>query len=160
MIDVLSKYAWVKPLKNKTGKEVVKAFDSSLKTRNRQPLTLQTDRGGEFYNGTLQQWLKNKGINHFSTEGDGKTSIVERFNRTLKGRMYRYFTAANTLKYSDVLLDLVNQYNADRHRSIGMAPKDVTLKNERQVWQTLYGKRLKKVELIVTARRSYIFRYS
>ncbi len=30
-IDVFSKYAWARPLKNKTGKEVTKAFDSILK---------------------------------------------------------------------------------------------------------------------------------
>ena len=27
-----------------------------------------------------------------------------------------------------------------------MAPKDVTIQNERQVWQTLYGKRLRKIK--------------
>ena len=67
--------------------------------------------------------------------------MVERFNRTLKGRMYRYFTAANTLKYVDILPDLVAGYNADRHRSIGMAPRDVTVANEGQVWYQLYGRR-------------------
>lgn len=146
VIDVLSKYAWVVPLKNKTGKEVVKAFERILKTSQRKPQNLQTDKGKEFYNGLMQQWLKKEGIYHFSTEGDAKASVVERFNRTLKGRMYRYFTAANTMKYVNVLQDLVNQYNADRHRSIGMAPQDVTIQNERQVWQTLYGKRLRKIQ--------------
>ena len=54
--------------------------------------------------------------------------------------MYRYFTAANTLKFTDVLSDLDKGYNASTHSSIKMAPKEVTLKNERQVWNTLYGK--------------------
>ena len=43
--------------------------------------------------------------------GDAKASVVERFNRTLKQRMYRYFTAANTLRYEDVLQSLVRGYN-------------------------------------------------
>ena len=60
VIDVLSKYAWVVPLKNKTGKEVVKAFESILKTSDRKPQNLQTDKGKEFYNGLMQQWLKKK----------------------------------------------------------------------------------------------------
>ena len=68
----------------------------------------------------------------------------ERFNRTLKQRMYRYFTAANTLRYEDVLQSLVRGYNATRHRSIGMAPKEVNWKNERAVWKRLYGLSRKK----------------
>ena len=39
-----------------------------------------------------------------------------------------------------MLSDLVKGYNASTHSSIKMAPKEVTLKNERQVWNTLYGK--------------------
>ena len=70
-------------------------------------------------------------------------SVVERFNRTLKERLYRYFTAANTLRFDDALPDLVQGYSATRHRSIGMAPQDVTWANEEAVWKSLYDKRLK-----------------
>ena len=58
VVDVLSKYAWVRPLKTKTGAEVVQAFQSILKDGGRQPQTLQTDKGKEFYNATVQKWLK------------------------------------------------------------------------------------------------------
>jgi len=68
---------------------------------------------------------------------------VERFNRTLKERLYRYFTAANTLRFDDALPLLVEGYNATRHRSIGMAPRDVTWENEEAVRKRLYEKRLK-----------------
>ena len=96
VLDVLSKYAWAQPLKAKTGVALVRAFDKILK-RRRHPNRLQRDRGKEFYNRTFQRWLDEQGIEHFSTEGDAKASVVERFNRTLKERLYRYFTAANTL---------------------------------------------------------------
>jgi len=143
VLDVLSKYAWVQPLKAKTGLALVKAFDKILK-QGRRPNRLQTDRGKEFYNRTFQRWLKEQGIQHFSTEGDAKTSVVERFNRTLKERLYRYFTAANPLRFDHVLPDLVQGYNATRHRSIGMAPQDVTWTNEEAVWKRLYDQRLKR----------------
>ena len=91
----------------------------------------------------MKAWLKDNNIVHFSTGGDAKAAVVERFNRTLKERLYRYFTAANTLTFTDVLQDLVKGYNASEHSSIQMAPKDVTLKNEKQVWNTLYGKKKK-----------------
>ena len=53
--------------------------------------------------------------------------------------MYRYFTAKNTLRYVDVLPKLVSSYNQTYHRSIKMAPVQVTKKNEAKVWDILYG---------------------
>ena len=144
VIGVVSKYAWVQPLKDKTGVQLVKAFEKILKT-GRRPIQLQMDRGKEFYNKTFQQFLEKEKIHHFSTEGDAKASVVERFNRTLKTRMYRYFTSPNTLRYEDVLQSLMRGYNATKHGSIGIPPKDVTIKNERRVWQRLYRRRLKPI---------------
>ena len=123
VLDVLSKYAWVQPSKAKTGVALVHAFEKILKQGRRQTNRLQTDRGKEFYNRTFERWLDEQGIQHFSTEGDAKASVVERFNRTLKERLYRYFTAANMLTFDDVLPELVQGYNATRHRSISMAPR-------------------------------------
>ena len=65
--------------------QLLKAFESIV-AEGRHPQTLQTDKGKEFYNTTLQRWLKKEDIRHFSTLGDAKASIVERFNRTLKSR--------------------------------------------------------------------------
>ena len=86
VVDALSKYAWVQPLKAKTGVAVVQAFDKILR-QGRRPNRLQTDRGKEFYNRTFQQWAQKHGIHHFSTDGDAKAALVERFNRTLKERL-------------------------------------------------------------------------
>ena len=143
VVDVLSKYAWVQPLKTKTGVALVKAFEKIVRQGGRHPNRLQTDRGKEFYNRTFQRWVDEQDIQHFSTEGDAKASVVERFNRTLKERLYRYLTAANTLRFDDVLPELAQGYNATRHRSIGMPPQDVTWDNEEAVWKRLYSKRLK-----------------
>ena len=154
VLDVLSKYAWVQPLKAKTRVALVHAFDKILKQGRCQPNRLQTDRGTEFYNRTFQRWIKDQGIQHFSTEGDAKASVLERFNRTLKERLYRYFTAANTLRFDDALPDLVQGCNATRHRSIGMAPQDVTWANEEAVWKRLYDKRLKKKKTQIQGGRS------
>ena len=52
--------------------------------------------------------------------------------------MYRYFTAKHTRRYVDVLQDLVHAYNHTYHRSIGMAPADVSLDNEDAVRERLY----------------------
>ena len=142
-IDVLSKYAWVEPVKRKSGPAVTKAFSKILKrAQGRQPKKLQTDDGKEFYNRTFQGLMKKKGIHHFSTSGDTKASVVERFNRTLKERLYRYLTTYNTLRFLPVLQDLVQGYNGSYHRTIGTSPDQVTVKNEREVWERVYGPRL------------------
>ena len=72
-----------------------------------------------------------------------KAAVVERFHRTLKQRMYRAFTAQNSLKYLELLPKLLHTYNRTPHRSIGMAPIYVTWKNQKEVWHRLYDKRLK-----------------
>ena len=91
VIDVFSKRAWCVPLKNKSAVSLVAAFAPLL--GDKAPITLQTDKGTEFLNRALQKLLKEYGVHHFATHNEEtKASIVERFNRTLKTRMWRYFT--------------------------------------------------------------------
>ncbi len=137
-IDVFSKFSWVRVLKNKSGIEVTKAFQSILK-EGRVPQKLQTDQGKEFFNKHFQDVMKKHDINHFATATDLKASVVERFNRTLKSRMWRFLTATNSRRYIDVLQDIIQGYNTSYHRSIRMRPVDVDKVNEGQVFQNLYG---------------------
>ena len=139
VIDVFSKYAWVVPMKQKTGPQTAKALEVLFATSERRPQKLQTDDGKEFYNKHVTALLKEKGIRHFSTAGDTKASVVERFNRTFKQRLYRYMTTYNTPSYLERLPALVAGYNTSFHRSIGMAPRSVDEGNAREVWQRLYG---------------------
>ena len=141
VVDFLSKYAWVVPMKNKTGAEQKRAFESILK-EGRKPLRLQTDKGSEFYNKSFQDYLAQQKITHFNTQSDTKASVVERFNKTLKQRLYRALTANATLKYLDFLPKLVKGYNASVHNATGMAPKNVTMYNDGKVWKKLYSKKL------------------
>ena len=64
--------------------------------------------------------------------------MVERFNRTLKDRMYKYFTANNTKKWIDVLPKLVANYNNTVHRSIKMKPNVVRKQDEIRIARLLY----------------------
>ena len=138
-IDIFSKYAWVKPLTVKTGKALVIAFKDILKS-NRKPVVLQTDQGKEFINTPFQQFLKSESIDYFTTYNeDIKASVVERFNRTLKTKMWKYFTSQQTNVFVDVLADLVWSYNHSYHRSIKMQPAEVNQQNQEEVWNNLYG---------------------
>ena len=129
VIDVFSKRAWCIPLKNKSAVSMVAAFAPLL--GNKPPITLQTDKGSEFLNRALQKLLKEYGVHHFATHNEEtKASIVERFNRTLKTRMWRYFTKKQSVRYIDVLQDFVRSYNNRFHRAIGMAPSEVNATNQ------------------------------
>ena len=139
VIDVFSKRAWCVPMKSKSAASLVAAFRQLLDDNNR-PTTLQTDKGSEFLNRSLQRLLKQYGVHHFATHNEEtKASIVERFNRTLKTRMWRYFTKNQTIRYVDALQDFVRSYNNTYHRRIGMAPSAVNGANQETVWQRLYG---------------------
>ena len=139
-IDVFSKYAWVRLLKNKSGLEVANAFASIL-AEGRVPQKLHSDRGKEFFNKHFQNLMSKNKITHFATGSELKASVVERFNRTLKSHMWRYLTAINSKRYIDVLQDIVCGYNNSHHRSIKMKPADVSKDNETIVFKTLYGVR-------------------
>ncbi len=52
--------------------------------------------------------MKKYDIHHFATASDVKASVVERFNRTLRGRMTRFLTAINSKSYYNVLQDLID----------------------------------------------------
>ena len=151
IINVFSKYASVVPIKDKTGKILVNAFKSVLKS-GRSPKSLQTDKGTEFKNKHFQTFLKSKKIHFFTTENpETKASIVERFQRTLKSCMWKYFTHHRTLRYVDILSKLVEGYNHAYHRSIKRAPISVTPKNEPQVseilfWQIKIAKTTTKIQ--------------
>ena len=138
VICVFSKRAWCIPLKNKLAVSLVAAFAPLL--GNNAPITLQTDKGSEFLNGALQKLLKEYDVHHFATHNEEtKANIVERLNRTFKIRMWRYFTNKQSVRYADVLQDIVRSYNNTFHRTIGMAPSEVNATNQEEVWQRLYG---------------------
>lgn len=140
VIDVFSKYAWAIPIKDKQAKTMVEAFRELFqRARGRVPKRLQTDKGTEFLCAPVQRLLRDKGVHHFVSQSDKKAAVVERFNRTLKTRLWTYFTARNTKRYVDVLQRFVDSYNSSVHRMIGMRPKDVHPRHETEIWRRLYG---------------------
>ena len=141
VIDVFSRYAWAVPAAKKTGAIVRDALREVFHQAGaRRPKHLHTDKGKEFFNKEVQELLRAEGVHHFASESDQKAALVERFNRTLKLRMAHYLTGANTMRYIDILPKLLSGYNASLHRSIGMAPRDVTKDKEAELWRKLYGR--------------------
>ena len=120
VIDVFSKYVWVRLMKNKTAHCLLEAFCSIL-SEGRKPEKLKTYQATEFFNESFHHYLKKKNIQFCDANNEPKASVVELVNRTLKYKLYSYFTSVNSFPYIDVLQDLVDSYNNTYHRSIGRA---------------------------------------
>ena len=139
IIDVFSKYGWAIPLKTKTGVEVAKAF-SDLWSKEKAPKYLWTDKGKEFINANMDKVLAKHNVQIYWTENEEKSSVVERWNRTIKQWMWKYFTKQHTGTYIDILPQLIEKYNSTYHRSIKCTPSDARkTSNHQQVFNALYG---------------------
>ena len=140
VIDVFSKFAWVVPLKDKKGSSITTAFADIIKKYKRKPEYLWVDKGSEFYNKTFKEWLLQNDIDLYSTFNEGKAVVIERFNRTLKSRMYKQFTIQNNTIWYNIIEKLVNDYNETKHGSIQLTPVEASKKKHQgTVYFNLYG---------------------
>ena len=143
VIDIFNKYGWIKPLKDKKGETIVKALTDIFKESGRRPAKLWTDKGREFFNKDVRDLVE-----LYATENEEKSSIAERWIRTMKEKMFKYFTDNSTNTYIDVLPDLVEDYNNTVHSSTKLTPVEASKEeNELKVWRNLYPDRFKTSRL-------------
>jgi len=134
VIDIFSQYAWSVSRQEKTGASITTALKYLF--RDTKPITIQSDKGTEFVNATVQQYLKRQDVNFHTTHNpDIKGAIIERFNRTMNTKMYKYFTKNNTYRYSYVVHKLVASYDNSVRSTIRMPPSKVNPSNIYSVWK-------------------------
>ncbi|KAL3079659.1 hypothetical protein niasHS_013941 [Heterodera schachtii] len=121
-IDTLSRQLFVEPAKSKKGADMVAAFERLFKRSKYIPWTLLTDQGLEFKAKDVQEYFK---------------SMAERANRTIKERLYRYFTERGTQKWVDVIQQIVHGINHSYNSSIKMRPVDVNFENAEKLRKKL-----------------------
>ena len=138
-IDVFSRYAWVEPMKNKTAAESKKAIQRII-AKGRKPTIIYTDDGNEF-KGVFKDYLEDNQIIKLTNQNAPhiKAAIVERFNRTIKQKMWRVFTYLGRKQYSNILQKLVQSYNNSFHRSINTSPSKVNEANQEEIHNFQYG---------------------
>lgn len=139
-IDCFSRFAWVLPLKRKTGEQVASALEKIYIKDNRIPDKNQSDRGGEFINYHVRLLFKKYGIQWYWVASSLKAAIAERFIRSFRLIMAKALYGKKKPRYLEMLPDLVNLYNSRIHRTIKMAPKMVNKDNESELWWKQYGK--------------------
>jgi transposase InsO family protein len=134
VIDIFSQYAWSVSRQEKTGASITTALKYLF--RDTKPITIQSDKGTEFVNATVQQYLKRQDVNFHTTHNpDIKGAIIERFNRTMNTKMYKYFTKNNTYRYSYVVHKLVASYDNSVRSTIRMPPSKVNPSIIYSVWK-------------------------
>jgi transposase InsO family protein len=140
VVDVFTRYAWAKPMKTKSAIDTFAAFIAIVEESGRKPKKLWVDQGAEFYNSVFKKWMatRNQAVPDsavmYSTFGESKSVIVERFNRTLKTRMWYEFTKENTRRWVDMLPDLLKWYNTRVHSKLKMSPMEASKrKNQTKV---------------------------
>lgn len=131
VVDTLSRYAWCKPLKTKEAKHVWDALASVIEENDgKSPNSIWVDKGTEFYNATWTKNLRALAIDRYSTFGEYKVSLAERFIRTLKSKIWFHFVRENTRKWVDVLDSIVQEYNLNKHSSIDMSPREARTRED------------------------------
>jgi hypothetical protein len=150
VIDVFSKFLHIIPLSAKTGKAVTTAFQSIFndpkysEPKRRRPVWVRTDRGKEFSNKTFQDMLKREGMQfQVCKNPDVKCSVIERAYRTIRDKLYKFFTYKNTYRFVDVLHKFVKGYNATVHSTTGIAPARVTDSDVLAIWERMKEKRVR-----------------
>lgn len=135
MIERTSRKAFVEPIKNKTAAEVLDALERIVDRLGDTPMEyLSVDNGTEFLNSRTRSYLKKKDVDlKVNQAGDHKAqSMIESFNRTIRGLITRYLETNETSKFVDVLEKLVENYNSKPHKTLSKltgqptAPNDIT----------------------------------
>ena len=104
----LSKYVWVKPLNNKKAKTVLNGFIEIANESKHKSDKSWVD----------QKWLVDNRSLMYLTYNEGKSVVLEKFIRTLTGKIYKKITVNDSKTYLGHL-NLVDEYNNTHNCSIG-----------------------------------------
>ena len=115
IIDVYSRRAWAIKLKSKESKEVISAIKPIL--INEKVKLLHTDNGSEFTSNEFRNMCQSLNVKQifgtpYTPHSQGH---IERFNRTLKSMIYKYFTWNDTKIWINIIDKFVDSYNNTKH---------------------------------------------
>ena len=140
VIDCFSKYLWVRPLKSKRGEETAKNLRSIFESMKYPVQSIIFDEGLEYLNSYVKNVLKEYNIHFYHIKTLHKASTAERVNKTIKQKIWKFFTESGKQRWIDVIDDIVSNYNATYHNTIKRAPNEVTWDNRKEVFKTMFPK--------------------
>ena len=145
-ININTRVGYAYALKNKT--DTYEALQKFIKEAS--PITITSDNGSEFINSKTKKLFKDNNIEYHQSEPGDKHKMgkIERFNRTIKERLNRYFTAYGKPIWYDILDEVVENYNNTKHSSIGQTPYSVNAQDEERI----IASEMLKTQAILRAR--------
>lgn len=122
-IEITSRKAYCIPIKNKTQKEINRAFDIFFKDVDHKVNNITSDNEASF----KKCIYRFDSIRHWTADTNDKTKLgkIERFNRTIRDKVRKYMKTFKTANWIDVIEKLVLNYNNSVHSSTGMTPNEV-----------------------------------
>jgi hypothetical protein len=123
-INVNSRYAYAYKGKNKSMSTILEFME---KMEQHTPInSITCDEGTEFNNKKFLSFCNSNNITIYFVKGDShKLGIINRFHRTLKDKLTKYFIASNSVNWIEVIDIIVYNYNHTVNRGIGIEPAKV-----------------------------------
>ena len=117
MIDVLSRFVFMEPLKSRNTNDIINSYQNILnrmkKQYNKKPVKLISDdefNNKEFLN--LNEKLNVRVDSHIATDehftSGNSLGIIDRFCRTIKSKILKYQLSSGNINFIDVLQDIVD----------------------------------------------------
>ena len=123
-INITTRYAYASYSKDKEADTVIEMLDH-FKKEVKKINTITTDSGSEFTNNKVKLWFDHHKIEVFYVVGDShKLGIINRFHRTLKNKLLKYFTASGSVTWINIIEKIIYNYNNTYHRGIGFTPQE------------------------------------
>lgn len=137
VIDIFTRFLWVRPMKDKFAVTIVAAFRDVL-SEGRKPRRLRSDAARDFTSKKFQELCNAEGIVHFTTFGEKQANFVEAVIKTVKRTIYTRMVTENTPRYIDDLDEMVDAYNNRFHSGIQAIPREITKADEKHLWWQMY----------------------
>jgi hypothetical protein len=125
-VDIFSKFAWVKPIKNKSSEVISMVLKDIILTEG-PPKVISSDNGLEFVNSDVDALCKEFGIEqrHSLPYKPTTQGQIERFNGSLKAMIKRHINKIDRNTFIPHLQNIVYSYNSSVHSTIGFTPFQV-----------------------------------
>jgi transposase InsO family protein len=156
VIDVFSKYIWLKPLTKKDAPPVARALEQVFNENGTRPKKIQSDNGTEFTAKVMTNLLKQQPVvvqvfsNSYSPTSQG---IVERSNRTIKSYIFKRMLMQGNTTYVPWLDDIAYNYNHTPHATTGEIPAVLHTGTQQQI--TSAGAKIKGYADNLLKKRGY-----
>lgn len=139
VLDTFTKFMWGFEIKTKQPKNVKAALEKVF--RKKANIRLETDKGLEYTARLMRTFYTDRGIIHYTRASTQKNNICERAIRTIKAKVYRWFSHSKKFNWTSVIQQIIKTYNSEYHSSIQMTPIAASKEeNASKVFQNLYRK--------------------